>query len=118
MYGLDPSDPKTLDRLRSAVSAERQNPVYQRALANGLLAMGKITDAETVLTERLQHDPADAEAHQHTRRRRRGDRASCDGRYGSLTLHGTKEGRGQYMLKRRRAAHVAKIMRAGKTRES
>ncbi|HZI77616.1 MAG TPA: tetratricopeptide repeat protein, partial [Gemmatimonadales bacterium] len=53
---------QAVDRLRSAVSAERQNPLYQRALANGLLAMGKITDAETVLTERLQHDPADAGA--------------------------------------------------------
>jgi tetratricopeptide (TPR) repeat protein len=54
--------PHALERLRSAVSAERQNPVYQRGLAAALLAAGRLSDAQTVLGERLQHDPTDAEA--------------------------------------------------------
>jgi len=54
--------PAAVDRLRSAVSAERENPVYQRALAAALLAAGKESDAQALLTERLQHDPLDAEA--------------------------------------------------------
>jgi tetratricopeptide (TPR) repeat protein len=53
---------QSLERLRSAVAAERQNPVYQRGLAAALLAAGRLSDAQSVLTERLQHDPADAEA--------------------------------------------------------
>jgi tetratricopeptide (TPR) repeat protein len=53
---------EAVDRLRSAVSAERQNPVYQRALAAALLSAGKPAEAKVVLTERLQHDPTDAEA--------------------------------------------------------
>ncbi|MGH7512292.1 MAG: tetratricopeptide repeat protein [Gemmatimonadales bacterium] len=51
-----------LARLRSAVAAERQNPVYQRGLAAALLAAERPGDAQTVLAERLQHDPTDAEA--------------------------------------------------------
>jgi tetratricopeptide (TPR) repeat protein len=51
-----------VDRFRSAVAAERSNPVYQRALAWGLLSAGKVEDAEAVATERLEHDPADAGA--------------------------------------------------------
>jgi tetratricopeptide (TPR) repeat protein len=54
--------PDAVDRLRSAVSAERENPVYQRALAAALVTAGEWDDAEAVLTERLQHDPLDAEA--------------------------------------------------------
>lgn len=51
-----------VDRFRGAVAAERSNPVYQRALAWGLLSAGKVEDAEAVATDRLQHDPADAGA--------------------------------------------------------
>ncbi len=54
--------PEALERLRSAVAAERQNPAYQRGLAAALLAAGRLSDAQTVLNERLQHDPTDAEA--------------------------------------------------------
>jgi len=50
---------EAVDRFRSAVSAERTNPEYQRALAAALLASGKPKDAEAVLTERLQRDPTD-----------------------------------------------------------
>jgi len=53
---------EALERLRSAVAAERQNSVYQRGLAMALLAAGRPADAQTVLAERLQHDPTDAEA--------------------------------------------------------
>jgi Flp pilus assembly protein TadD len=51
-----------LERLRSAVAAERQNPRYQRGLAAALLAAGRPADAQSVLADRLQHDPTDAEA--------------------------------------------------------
>jgi tetratricopeptide (TPR) repeat protein len=51
-----------LERLRSAVAAERENALYQRGLAVALLAAGRPGDAETVLAERLQHDPTDAQA--------------------------------------------------------
>jgi tetratricopeptide (TPR) repeat protein len=54
--------PEAIERLRSAVAAERRNPVYQRGLAAALLAAGRLSDARTVLSERLQHDPTDAEA--------------------------------------------------------
>jgi tetratricopeptide (TPR) repeat protein len=54
--------PEALERLRSAVSGERLNPVYQRGLAAALLAAGRMSDAQAVLVERLQHDPTDAEA--------------------------------------------------------
>jgi tetratricopeptide (TPR) repeat protein len=53
---------EALERLRSAVSSERQNPVYQRGLAAALLAAQRLGDAQAVLSERLQHDPTDAEA--------------------------------------------------------
>jgi tetratricopeptide (TPR) repeat protein len=53
---------EAIERLRSAVAAERGNPVYQRGLAGALLAAGRLSDAQTVLSERLQHDPTDAEA--------------------------------------------------------
>lgn len=53
---------EALERLRSAVAAERQNPVYQRGLATALLAAGRLSDAQAVLGERLQHDPTDPEA--------------------------------------------------------
>jgi tetratricopeptide (TPR) repeat protein len=53
---------EALERLRSAVSTERNNPVYQRSLAAALQATGKAAEAQAVLAERLQHDPVDAEA--------------------------------------------------------
>lgn len=53
---------EALDRLRSAVAAERPNPVYQRGLAAALLAAGRPRDAQTLMAERLQRDPTDAEA--------------------------------------------------------
>ena len=53
---------EAVDRFRSAVSAERTNAEYQRALAAALLAAGKPKDAEAVLTERLQRDPTDGSA--------------------------------------------------------
>lgn len=51
-----------VDRFRTAVSTERSNPVYQRALAWGLLSAGKVADAEAMAADRLLHDPADAGA--------------------------------------------------------
>jgi Flp pilus assembly protein TadD len=53
---------EAVDRFRSAVSAERTNAEYQRALSAALLAAGKPKDAEAVLTERLQRDPTDGSA--------------------------------------------------------
>jgi len=54
--------PAAVDRFQGAVSAERTNPLYQRALAAALLASGKVTDARTVLADRLQREPTDAAA--------------------------------------------------------
>jgi tetratricopeptide (TPR) repeat protein len=54
--------PVAVERLRGAVSAERMNPAYQRGLAAALIAAGRTADAQTVLSERLQHDPTDAES--------------------------------------------------------
>jgi len=51
-----------VERLRGAVAAERQNPMYQRGLAAALIAAGRPGDAQSVLAERLQHDPNDAES--------------------------------------------------------
>jgi tetratricopeptide (TPR) repeat protein len=51
-----------VDRFRNAVSSERSNPVYQRALAATLSSAGKPVEAEAVVADRLQHDPADGEA--------------------------------------------------------
>jgi tetratricopeptide (TPR) repeat protein len=51
-----------IEPLRSAVSDERENPAYQRALGAALLAAGKVADAEGVLADRLQGDPTDAAA--------------------------------------------------------
>ncbi len=53
---------EAVERLRAAVSDERENSVYQRALAAAELAAGKIADAQTVLSDRLQRDPTDAAA--------------------------------------------------------
>jgi len=53
---------EALERLRSAVAAERDNPMYQRGLAAALLTANRPGDALAVLAERLQHDPTDAEA--------------------------------------------------------
>jgi tetratricopeptide (TPR) repeat protein len=51
-----------VERLRGAVAAERQNPMYQRGLAAALIAAGRTADAQSLLADRLQHDPADAES--------------------------------------------------------
>ena len=53
---------EAVDRFQAATTAERTNPVYQRALAAALLSAGKATEAEVVLTERLQREPTDAAA--------------------------------------------------------
>lgn len=53
---------EAIDRFRSALSSDRQNGAYQRALGASLLAAGKLGDAEAVLTDRLQRDPTDAMA--------------------------------------------------------
>ncbi|MGH7509121.1 MAG: tetratricopeptide repeat protein [Gemmatimonadales bacterium] len=53
---------EAVDRFRTAMSSERTNPLYQRALAAALLAAGKVADAEAVIADRLQRDPADAAA--------------------------------------------------------
>jgi tetratricopeptide (TPR) repeat protein len=51
-----------VERLRGAVAAERRNPLYQRGLAGALIVAGRTADAQSVLAERLQHDPSDAES--------------------------------------------------------
>ncbi|MEO8090328.1 MAG: tetratricopeptide repeat protein [Gemmatimonadales bacterium] len=53
---------EAVDRFRGAVSTERSNPTYQRALAAALLSAGKVPEAQGVVADRLRHDPADAEA--------------------------------------------------------
>lgn len=53
---------EAIDRLRSALSMERGNPAYQRALAAALLRAGKVPDAEAVAADRLQREPTDAGA--------------------------------------------------------
>jgi tetratricopeptide (TPR) repeat protein len=53
---------EALDRLSSAHSMERDNATFQRALAQTLLATGKIAECEALLTSRLQQDPTDAAA--------------------------------------------------------
>jgi tetratricopeptide (TPR) repeat protein len=53
---------QAVDRFQSAVSAERGNPVYQRALAEAMLDAGKVEQAQSVANDRLQHDPTDAAA--------------------------------------------------------
>ncbi|MEP6574381.1 MAG: tetratricopeptide repeat protein [Gemmatimonadota bacterium] len=51
-----------VDRLQGALADERTNPLYQRALASALLGASDLTGAGTLLNERLQQQPTDAEA--------------------------------------------------------
>jgi tetratricopeptide (TPR) repeat protein len=53
---------QAVDRLHAAVAAERDNPVYQRALAAALLADGKAAEAQALAADRLQRAPTDAAA--------------------------------------------------------
>ena len=53
---------QAVDRFRSAVAAERTNPVYQRALADAMLAAGKPAEARAIAAGRLQQEPTDAAA--------------------------------------------------------
>lgn len=53
---------EAVDRFQSAVAAERTNPVYQRALADAMLATGKPAEARAIAAGRLQREPADAAA--------------------------------------------------------
>jgi tetratricopeptide (TPR) repeat protein len=53
---------QAVDRFQSAVAAERTNPVYQRALAEAMLAAGKPAEARAIAAGRLQREPTDAAA--------------------------------------------------------
>ena len=53
---------QAVDRFQSAVAAERSNPVYQRALAEAMLAAGKPAEARSIAADRLQREPTDAAA--------------------------------------------------------
>lgn len=53
---------EAVDRLQSAVAAERSNPLYQRALAEAMLAAGKPAEARAIAAARLQREPTDAAA--------------------------------------------------------
>ena len=53
---------QAVDRFQSAVATERSNPVYQRALAEALLAQGKVAEAHAIASDRLRQDPTDGEA--------------------------------------------------------
>jgi tetratricopeptide (TPR) repeat protein len=53
---------QAVDRFQSALSAERSNPLYQRSVAEAMLAEGKVTDAQAVAAARLQQEPTDAAA--------------------------------------------------------
>jgi tetratricopeptide (TPR) repeat protein len=53
---------QAVDRLQSAVAAERTNPVYQRALAGAMLAAGRAADGRAIAADWLQREPTDAAA--------------------------------------------------------
>src|SRR4051812_10216065 len=53
---------QAVDQFQSAVTAERSNPVYQRALAAAMLANGKIAEGKAIASQRLQQEPTDAAA--------------------------------------------------------
>jgi len=50
---------EAIDRFRSSLSVSRGNPEVQAALAGSLLAVGRLTDAETLLREVLQRNATD-----------------------------------------------------------
>jgi tetratricopeptide (TPR) repeat protein len=54
--------PQALDFFQSAVAAERDNPVYQRALAAAMLDDGKVSQARAIASAQLQQEPTDAAA--------------------------------------------------------
>ncbi len=53
---------EAINRFRSALSVSRGNAQAQLALGQALLAVDRLTDAETVLNEVLQRDPTDGPA--------------------------------------------------------
>ena len=53
---------QAVDRFQSAVAAERSNPVYQRALADAMLATGRPAEARAIAAALLQREPTDAGA--------------------------------------------------------
>jgi tetratricopeptide (TPR) repeat protein len=53
---------QAVDRFQSALSAERSNPLYQRSVAEAMLAEGKVAEARAAAQTRLQQEPTDAEA--------------------------------------------------------
>jgi tetratricopeptide (TPR) repeat protein len=55
-------DEDAVERFRSALSIERDNPDYRLALAQVLLAAGRLPDAEAGLGELLRHDATSAVA--------------------------------------------------------
>ncbi len=55
-------DAEAIGKLRSALSVSRGNQEAQLGLAQALLAVGRLTDAETLLQEMLQRDATDGAA--------------------------------------------------------
>jgi tetratricopeptide (TPR) repeat protein len=53
---------QAVDRFQSALSAERSNPLYQRSVAEAMLAEGKVAEARAEAAARLQQEPTDAAA--------------------------------------------------------
>jgi len=53
---------EAIERFRSALTFERENPDYQLALAHAMLASGKLRDAETVVSDVLERDPVNGSA--------------------------------------------------------
>jgi tetratricopeptide (TPR) repeat protein len=53
---------QAVDRFQSALSAERSNPLYQRSVAEAMLAEGKVEEARAAAGARLQQEPTDAAA--------------------------------------------------------
>ncbi len=56
------SDAEAIDKFRSALSVSRGNQEAQLGLARALLAVGRVTDAETLLQEMLQRNATDGAA--------------------------------------------------------
>lgn len=54
--------PGAIDRFQDAISLDRTNRDYQRALADAQLRAGKTADAESTLSDFLQSDPTDGMA--------------------------------------------------------
>ena len=53
---------ESIARLRAALAISRDNPAYQLALADALLAANKLADAEALLANMLQNDATDGGA--------------------------------------------------------